>query len=309
MTDAEIDTRLRRREWQTAYRGVYLPASSPATPSQAVIAALAASGRNAVASHLSAAWLWGMQPAAPREPWITVPATRRRQIPGVHVAHALHVEVATRDGIPCTSPVRTLIDCASVLRGKPLADLLDRALACRAVRLDDLVRALEPAAGADRRPGRGLLRADLLRRGLAGGPAPSVLESKMLRLMSSCGLPTPECEVRVAGPERYRLDFAWPGCPLAVEVDGYAWHSSPERMANDTRRRNALVRRGFTVLVYTWRDVVEDRGRVGAEIVAAHGGTGPCAAPTATPVPHPPGGRLDNPARAGHPPFPQSESS
>ncbi|MHB1931258.1 MAG: PDDEXK family nuclease, partial [Acidimicrobiales bacterium] len=53
---------------------------------------------------------------------------------------------------------------------------------------------------------------------------------------------------------------------LFVEVDGYAYHHSPEQKANDERRRNRLRLDGNIVLVYTWRDVVGDGARVLNEI-------------------------------------------
>ena len=40
---------------------------------------------------------------------------------------------------------------------------------------------------------------------------------------------------------------------MFVEVDGYAYHWSPEQKRYDDARRNKLWLRGFTVLVYDWQ--------------------------------------------------------
>ena len=44
---------------------------------------------------------------------------------------------------------------------------------------------------------------------------------------------------------------------MAVEVDGWAWHSDPARFQRDRARQNTLVRGGWTVLRFTWLDLHE----------------------------------------------------
>ena len=56
---------------------------------------------------------------------------------------------------------------------------------------------------------------------------------------------------------RYRLDIRLAE-RVAMEVDGFAYHADPEAMTHDHRRRNELVRLGWTVLVFTWLDVTRD---------------------------------------------------
>ncbi len=178
-----------------------------------------------------------------------------------------------RHGFPSTGAFRTLVDCADVVAQPLLDDLVDRALAGRVITLARLRAELAPTAGGSRRAGRQALRASLCSRGYVGGPTPSALESRMARLLAGLGIPQPAAEVRwFAGQHdrEYRLDFAWAWCRLAVEVDGYSWHAAPGRMANDQRRRNAMVQAGWTLLVYTWRDVVHDGQAVGQEVTAAY---------------------------------------
>jgi hypothetical protein len=56
---------------------------------------------------------------------------------------------------------------------------------------------------------------------------------------------------------------------VAVEVDGYAYHWSPEAKARDESRRNQLRLSGIFLLVYTWRDIRMEPGRVIREVTAA----------------------------------------
>ncbi|HEY6423682.1 MAG TPA: DUF559 domain-containing protein [Pseudonocardiaceae bacterium] len=72
----------------------------------------------------------------------------------------------------------------------------------------------------------------------------------------------------LAGIE-YWVDGAFVARRLAVEVDGWAWHSDVDRFAQDRRRQNALVIAGWTVLRFTWHDLVSRPQTVVAQIRAA----------------------------------------
>lgn len=92
----------------------------------------------------------------------------------------------------------------------------------------------------------------------------------MARLLAAQGVPAPKAEL-VWGPQRrYRLDYAYPAIKLAVEVDGHAFHFTPEQQRWDHRRSNALTAAGWTVLPYNWWDVTYEARRVAAEIAGAY---------------------------------------
>ena len=63
------------------------------------------------------------------------------------------------------------------------------------------------------------------------------------------------------------LDVAFPEVLLAIEIDGWAWHSDPERFQHDRQRQNALVAAGWTVLRFTWADLIERPDQVVATVV------------------------------------------
>ena len=93
----------------------------------------------------------------------------------------------------------------------------------------------------------------------------------MARLLAHQGLPpaVPEYEVWTAGATFVaRVDFAYPELRLAIEVDGFAAHSTVDAFRRDRARQNALVEAGWTVLRFTWTEVDTGSPAVGRTIRA-----------------------------------------
>ena len=53
-----------------------------------------------------------------------------------------------------------------------------------------------------------------------------------------------------------------------VEVDGWAVHSRADRFRRDRQKQNALVSLGWTVIRFTWFDLVDRPGYVLATVSA-----------------------------------------
>jgi len=272
-TTASITGRVRRGEWERVFRGVYLDAATAPSHEQVVAAACLAIGPAGVASHRSAAWLWGLIERPPPQPDVSLPGRgqRGRRMRGLrlHQSTDLHrSELTERRGVATTSPARTLIDLASVWPGEVPA-AFERGLASRLLSPADVAAELG-RLGRRGRPGVAVVRQVLAAVSVAGAPAPSALERRAMQLFVQAHLPVPRGEVS-AGPDgAYRLDFAYPERRLAIEVDGYLWHASPAQMGRDLARRNRLLAAGWRVLVYTWRDIVDHPARVTAEITEAY---------------------------------------
>lgn len=166
-----------------------------------------------------------------------------------------------------TDPIRTLIDLAAQAPTQ-LTGAIDRALAQQLVRFSDLATAVDRSAAGLR--GVVPLRTHLTSLGYLGAPAPSVLESHMARLFARAGLPAPETEYVAGEDGAYRLDFAYPALKLSIEVDGYAWHHDPAKVANDHARRNRLRIEGWQILVYTWTQLRDSPDQVMAELAEAY---------------------------------------
>lgn len=220
------------------------------------MAACLHAGPGAAASHRAAAVLWGMTGVKDRVVEIVTP--RRLRSPGI-VVHQTEVGLrsVTQVGpIPATDPTRTLFDLGAVAPAWVVESAVDDALRRRLTTLADLWGLLEAAGGRGRR-GTGVLRSLLRDRDPRSAPPESALESRLARLLREAGVPppTPQLEVPVGGGRTARIDFAWPDAMVAVEADGYRYHSGRASWEHDLARRNALTGSGWRVIHVTWHDV------------------------------------------------------
>lgn len=55
---------------------------------------------------------------------------------------------------------------------------------------------------------------------------------------------------------RYRIDIALPRQKIAIECDGYRWHSSKKAKARDRRKDEYLEKEGWIVFRFTGREIV-----------------------------------------------------
>ncbi len=204
-------------------------------------------GRGAVASHETAAALWGFRRGAAGPVEVTVPGRHRASRPGIRVHRTAALasgKVHRRQGIPLTAPARTLLDLARVLDDHALERAVDEAIVRRLVRERGLRAAV---AGAHRRAG-----AARLRRLLDGAPTitRSHAEQRFRELMRDAELPSPILNAQVGG---YEVDAYWPDRRLAVEIDGFRFHGTRGAFERDRRRDAALQTTGIRVLRVTWR--------------------------------------------------------
>jgi hypothetical protein len=101
--------------------------------------------------------------------------------------------------------------------------------------------------------------------------AESALEVRVLRLIAGAGLPAPlrQYRLRKAGRVLARVDLAYPHAKVAIEADGYRYHSARADWQRDRRVQNLLTAGGWLVLRVTWEDVEHRPIEVAAEIRAA----------------------------------------
>jgi predicted transcriptional regulator of viral defense system len=98
------------------HQGVYVVGQLGLTWEGRCMAAVLAS-HPSVASHLSAAWLWGLMRSRPETLHLTCRVGRRGKRPFVvHRADLAAVDRVRRDGIPVTSLSRTILDVAVTSR-------------------------------------------------------------------------------------------------------------------------------------------------------------------------------------------------
>ncbi len=267
LTPDQVRSLLLAGQWERIHDGVYRLAGTPIAVEAEILAACLAAGPGAVASHHSAAWMWRLVDAGDRRyPVISVRRSAHPRVHGVTVHRVRDLNSAGRvmwRQVPCTNPLRTLVDLAGAVPETTLDGAVDRGIARRLLTVDGLVAEIDRLSRPGR-PGVRPLRDALRRRGHIGGPAPSVLESRTLRLLYAYGIRPIGSEIKVDGG-RYRLDIGLSE-HVAIEVDGYRYHSDPDALGRDSQRGNHLLLARRYVLHYTWLHVLHDQPRIIREV-------------------------------------------
>jgi hypothetical protein len=218
------------------------------------MAAVLATGPDAVLSHRSAGALWGIRDSARSA--IEVIAPRHCRRPGID-AHRIALpadEIDVERGIPVTTVTRTLLDLAEVLSPQQL----ERAITEAEIRrlgsphtLDALV-----ARHPRRRGTVGLKRILENRDAIGATVTRSDLEIAFLAFLDTHGLPRPRTNARISHPTgTEQVDAAWDEHRVIVELDSYGIHTTRRNFEDDRARDRALTVAGWRVVRITWRQL------------------------------------------------------
>lgn len=235
-------------------QGVYCRADLPDTVELRARCAALVLPAHAVVCDRSAAWLWGVecfdyaeQEFLPKLEVVSVDGNdrvRRGEVYGGKRA-LRDDEICEIEGIRVTTPLRTACDLAT-LRGRNAAlaiyDAFSRehGLTCA-----DYERMLLRFRGR-----RGVKQArELAPYATAKSESPG--ESWTRMTVIDAGLKAPEPQVWVLVPEFgwVRLDLAYEHLRIAIEYDGEEFHTADEDRDADEKRREALRRAGWAVIV------------------------------------------------------------
>lgn len=258
LTRRQIDHLLATREWLVAFTGVYRLQASVPLPETRLWAASLWLGPSLLLADEGAAWWWGALPDPPQG-WTFVGHSRRRPHGDVRVVDAfVHHQDRTRHrGLPVLSRPWSVLRAAGALEkarhGSGIA-LIDHAKQTRTLRQTDLCQAL------DRHPGcwgSSTLRTLLAR---TGDGAQSELERLAVTALRRAGVTgfTPNLTVRLADGQAVEIDIAFVDRRIAIELEGFAFHSAASAFRRDLRRLNRLMASGWTVRRFSWDDVVGD---------------------------------------------------
>ncbi len=233
------------------------------------LAAALAVGPDACLSHNAAGRLWKMDEVVSAAPEVSLIGRSRRHVEGVVIHEPRTLtgrDVTTLGVIPVTTPARTLIDLAGIVNLTALEDALDSAVRRELVTVKALMRRLR-YVDARGRTGLPLLK-QLLDERLGTPGSGSTLENIVRRAFDDAGLPSPVAQYEIHGPDGFvaRVDFAYPDARLAIEVDGYEFHSSRRAWEGDLVRQNKIVALGWFVLRTTRRQVRERPHEVVAQV-------------------------------------------
>lgn len=234
------------------------------------MAAVLACGPGAVLSYRSAAALWGIAEQIGPVVDVATPHRAGRSRPGI-AAHrgadlASDEDITSRDGIPCTSLARTLLDLSAVVGRRTLERAIDRAEELREFDL----RALEEVV-ARCRGRRGVRRLAAIVDAYDGPSSTrSGAEERLLALIDGAGIERPRVNAWVPLDDGggYSPDFLWEDARLVVEVDGRTYHAKRAAFEEDRRRDRRLALAGLETRRYTASEVFDDPARVVDEIRA-----------------------------------------
>jgi very-short-patch-repair endonuclease len=278
-------TLLRAGQLVAVRRGVYATrlaiASAEGNPAQEhalqVSALRMAVGRDAVASHQSAALIHGLsllKTVAPGTVTLTRPPrarSRSRPAAGVvfHTAELSGAHVTRVYGTYVTTVARTVVDLARSLPFLDAVVVADSALHGWPVgaELGQVLGACQgwPGIAQARRVAE-----------FGDGRAESVLESAARVVFDAHGLAAPELQVVIRRPGfTFRVDFLWAGQRTVVEADGLTKYSSRADILAQFRRDRLLRDTGYKVVHFTWRELFETPEIVIKRILTAFASPGP----------------------------------
>jgi hypothetical protein len=240
----------------TTYRFVAVPPS----PQGDVMAAVLASGPDAIASHRSATVLRRLPMQTIQLPEITVLGASRHRLEGVIVHRTDRLEAPDRDvfeGIPTSSVERLLLDVGWMCSYEDAEVIYEDAI-FQGYTSPEALEAIVKRIGKRGRRGTANLRRYVRDRDPKAKPAESVLEVKGLQLLRTYGFPTPTVQhwVKVKGFWR-RIDAAYVPQKVGIEWNGYRWHRTPEALARHDEKMSSLTAAGWDMLEFNWMQVTQ----------------------------------------------------
>jgi very-short-patch-repair endonuclease len=257
LSDRGISDALARGWLRPVFHGVFAVGHGHLTVHARMLAATMACGPGSVVSHATAAWLLGMWDRRPDAIDVIAPVEAGRKIAGIRrrfVPPPTGREVWRRQGVPLTSPARTIVDCAGILDRRGVEQLVEGASVAGLLDVAAIDRVLD---GPRRRGTKTLLRVvGPWRRYRPGIKIRSRMEAKLLPLLTEAALPIPQTNGKLRlGRKIYEVDFLWREQKLVVETDGGRFHDNPAAGARDSDRNRALADAGYRLPRLGWEDL------------------------------------------------------
>ncbi|HEU5254229.1 MAG TPA: DUF559 domain-containing protein [Solirubrobacterales bacterium] len=232
------------------------------------MAAVLASGPDAVLSHWHAAALWGIRDTSRTRIDVTVPhATHSSKVIRRHVSHLPPDERTVREGIPVTTVPRTILDLAAAAPLDVVKSLI------REMEFKELWGSLSLWDLIERYPGRrGIRKVRLALEALRDEPVgeyKSPLEERFALFLRRHRLSLPVFNDWIfVGDRRFQVDCHWPGTTQIVELDGWQAHKSRSAFHGDRSRDRILTAAGYTITHITWAQLDEEPEAVASDLRA-----------------------------------------
>jgi very-short-patch-repair endonuclease len=264
-----IGRRLEQRRLHEMHRGVYVFGARRISRKGRWTAAVLACGEGALLSHRSAARLWGLLSHASERVDVTRPG-RRVSREGIvsHRGFVLDDEREVVDGIPVTSPFRTIFDLAAVAPMREVERAWHEAEVRQLTDRVSLPLLLERYPG---RRGARNLRA-LLESSEPVGLTRNDFEEAFLALVDARGISRPRMNGDLSVRGRFfQIDALWERERVAVELDSRSVHGTAKRFESDRHRDRILIAEGWKTFRITWRALQQEPDEIIADLRAALG--------------------------------------
>ena len=268
MGERAIDFAIAHSRLFPVFRGVYGVGHGPLGRRGWLRAAVLACGPGALVSHGTAASLLGLWETEPRLIDVIAPVQMGRGIAGIrrrHVPLPIPRDRWLYDLVPCTSPSRTIVDVAGMVRELSLRQTVEEAAVRGMLNLPEI----DAILAGPRRRGSPRLRLILedWRRYPAAMRIRSRLEARLLPLLTQWSLPIPRVNENLVLDEySYEIDFLWQRQRLVIETDGRKYHDHPLARARDSRRNHVLRTHGYEVRRLSWDDLEHRQRQVKMEL-------------------------------------------
>jgi very-short-patch-repair endonuclease len=260
VTSRQLDRLRARKSLIPVHYGVYRLAGTPGSWRQRAMASCLAYEAPVALSHRAAARLWNLEDIKADDPEVTITSGRSGRRGGIltHRAALSDSEVLSRQGIPVTSPERTLVDLATMFSPKLLERVVDQALRRHLVTVDKLERCHARRSGSGW-PGSATMREILEFRKNYPGMGDSDWVDRIVRWIEAAGLDVPvrQHQVIINGTVRV-LDMAHVEEKIAIEFAGYDAHGRRHRFDSDAVRTSELALAGWLVVTVTSKRTAEE---------------------------------------------------
>jgi len=230
------------------------------------MAAVLASGLDAVLSHWPAAALWMIRPNSRSIIDVTTPR-KSRSWKGIRRHHSPLPadETTVKEGIPVTTVPRTILDLAATESADVVENLLRES---EYLQLSDR---LSLPHLIERYPGRrGTRKVQTALDRLEEEPEGrrrSRLEERFAPFLRVHRLPIPRFnDWIVLGAKRYQVDCHWPEVRQIVELDGWQGHSTRSAFQEDRARDRRLGAAGYRVTHITWNQLDDEPEAIAADL-------------------------------------------
>jgi hypothetical protein len=225
---------------------VFVDGEVAVTPELRVRAALLLAAPKSVASHHTAACLWGGVVPDDGHVHLTCVGPRVPKVKGIR-AHRVRAgqRATTHRGIRVTTVETTFLDLADALDLVDLVVLGDSLVRRGLVtpkRLVDAAASFKGRSQALARRAASLVRAEV----------DSAMESRLRMLIVLAGLPEPVINHKVYwsdGRVRWRFDLSYPEFRLIIEYDGLQHREDPDQWATDISRRDWMDAKQWRIVV------------------------------------------------------------